>query len=135
MCQDSEQFQCVTNIANSLVFVFIQCHISVSSSFIWKKDFNSTPKIVTICYIFSIYIFLLKSFRFTPNTNANIYLFSISYLSCSSFIFKIFMAKHRSLHDWLLSKFRSSLQLYQERDSGTGVFLWILRNFLEHLLL
>ena len=25
-------------------------------------------------------------------------------------------------------------QLYQKRDSGTGVFLWILRNFYEHLL-
>ena len=27
----------------------------------------------------------------------------------------------------------SSLQLYQKRDSGTGVFLWTLRNFSEHL--
>ena len=25
------------------------------------------------------------------------------------------------------------LQLYSERDSGTGIFLWILQNFLEHL--
>ena len=28
-----------------------------------------------------------------------------------------------------------SLQLYKKRDSGTGVFLQILRNFKEHLLL
>ena len=27
----------------------------------------------------------------------------------------------------------SDLQLYQKRDSGTGVFLWILQNFQEHL--
>ena len=28
-----------------------------------------------------------------------------------------------------------SMELYQERDSGTGVFLWILRNFWERLFL
>ena len=28
-----------------------------------------------------------------------------------------------------LTKQRTGLQLYQKRDSGTGVFLWILRNF------
>ena len=35
-----------------------------------------------------------------------------------------------------LIKFQAScLQLYLKRDSGTGFFLWIFRNFLEHLLL
>ena len=29
----------------------------------------------------------------------------------------------------------SGLQLYEKGDSGTGVFLWILRNFKEHLFL
>ena len=29
----------------------------------------------------------------------------------------------------------SCLQLYLKRDSGAGFFLWIFRNFLEHLLL
>ena len=28
-----------------------------------------------------------------------------------------------------------ALQLYQKRDSGTGAFMWVLRNFLQHLLL
>ena len=35
-----------------------------------------------------------------------------------------------------LKKLRApGLQLYLKRDSGTGVFLWILRNFYEHLFL
>ena len=29
---------------------------------------------------------------------------------------------------------RPGLQLYQKRDSDAGVFLWILRNFLEYLI-
>ena len=33
------------------------------------------------------------------------------------------------------SPFASGLQLYQKWDSGTGVFLWILWNFYEHLFL
>ena len=31
--------------------------------------------------------------------------------------------------------FLIKLQLYEKRDFGTGVFLWILRNFSEHLFL
>ena len=33
------------------------------------------------------------------------------------------------------SLFLNKLQLYLKKDSGTGVFLWILRNFEEHLSL
>ena len=42
--------------------------------------------------------------------------------------FAKFTGKHlfRSL---LFKKFALGLQLYEKRDSGTGVFLWILRNF------
>ena len=30
--------------------------------------------------------------------------------------------------------FERHLQLYLKRQSGTGVFLWVLQNFMEHLL-
>ena len=29
----------------------------------------------------------------------------------------------------------SDLQIYLKRDPGAGVLLWVLRNFLEHILL
>ena len=53
----------------------------------------------------------------------------------------IFVAVNKNSHTEVFCKkgvlrnFVSGLQLYQKRNSGTGVFLWILLNFLEHLLL
>ena len=47
--------------------------------------------------------------------------------------FAKFTGKH--LCQSLFSIKLKALQLYQKRDSGTGAFLWILQNFLEHLLL
>ena len=33
----------------------------------------------------------------------------------------------------VFKNFAWGLQLYEKRDSGTGVFLWLLWNFLEHI--
>ena len=45
--------------------------------------------------------------------------------------FAKFTGKH--LRQSLFQISRPGLQLYRKRNSGTGVFLWILRNFYEHL--
>ena len=65
-------------------------------------------------------------------------------LSCSSFSESLFtkvatrgvLLKKEFLKILYISQENTcalGLQLYEKRDSGTGVFLWILRNFQEHL--
>ena len=45
---------------------------------------------------------------------------------------KVFSEISQSSHESTTAR-ASSLQLYWKRESGTGVFLWILLNFEEHL--
>ena len=49
--------------------------------------------------------------------------------------FAKFTGKHLRQSLFLIKLQTLGLQIYEKRVSGTGVFLWILRNFEEHLLL
>ena len=51
------------------------------------------------------------------------------------FVMQISGTKYRLCQSLFLIKLQAwDLQLYQIRDSDAGIFLWILRNFSEHLL-
>ena len=92
--------------------------------FIWLQG-------MTLSYVISNYIFELDSYGHV----------SVIYnqklpLKCSikKLFSKISLNSQENTCARVSFLIKLQLQLYWKRDSGTGVFLWILRNFKEHLL-
>ena len=130
----------------SLNFVIAQKHFHYCSFYLISLAFDYAAGFGYVSFSFSmvfvryvsIFTILCMKKCWTHVMNMSTYRSSNPEVLCKKAVLEVSQnsQKNKCARVSFLIKLQArGLQLYLKRDSGTGVFLWILRNFQEHLFL